>query len=489
MSEKSSRFDDPYLIREMTTRVNLKSNQLSNVNNNLLKNLKDKVEGRNHNNCYIVPDSSVIIKRSNGYFGGNHLTGEMTYDVSYLAEVCCPMKEDIIYANIANINEAGILLNDGPMVIFTPKDYKNNVDFFDKNISIGSKLKLSVIDSKCQPYDNSIYVICEILDIIDDNVYIENDNNKVSLNTLKNLDLEIKNGKSDNEGIFGFDSQMSKLDNVENDDVIAKGHVNKLELVNPHPEYHEHLKYKYNNNSGNMNFELMELNYYYDFINENNNTENYIVLNDVDDSISNGLLQLRNEFDADGKKTFIYSNQKSKLNAVEKLEKYDAINSDLIIEFVKDDNLIKILENALISLKTNGTLILKINPIFNTKLYKELMIISYFFNEIHICRPDVMKDYENKIYVVFKYFKNGTKDDLNNIKSLSKKDYNDFKNINLEKFNIKDILVFNNRNVKNIYYKTMLELKNIKEIDDTKKMKTIAKQREEALKWYSKFAE
>jgi len=511
MSEKSSRVDDPYFIKELNTRVNLKPNQFKNLDKNIYDNLKNKIEGRNQSCGYVNPDSCVIVKRSNGYFRGNHLTGEMTFDINYIAEVCYPMKGDIIVSNIADINEGGLIAINGPIVMFAPKDYQNNYSFFEKGINLGSKIKFQVIDSKSQLYDNTIDTIVEIIEILDNNAYIENDLNKIRLKNLNSdeLSLEVKNIANLNQSLFGFENNLDLiLNKYRNNDVDnrIKSFVNKYELVNPNINYHEKIFVKNINTDNNTFFEILELNYYYDLIQQNNNQESFLVFNDNDNSIIKSIMYLRDrEGNTDKYISQIEPNSKFiKHNNISTVKhKFGSDNSFSNTEYKintilynsnelsnKEYDMLSLLKYCFNYLMENGNLVVKTNFIYNSFTYKIVSYLSFFFNECHYVRPDCCKDYEGTCYLVFKYFKNSSKkDEKRHDELLKNKNFNDFKNIPIDKHNLKDILLFNNKNGKQIYYKTLTKIDNFVHNNPTEEniQKQIDIQKLDAQKWYSKF--
>jgi DNA-directed RNA polymerase subunit E'/Rpb7 len=518
MSEnKSSRSDDPYFIKELKARINLKPNQFKKLEENIYINLKDKVEGKNQNCGYINPNSIVITKRSNGYFRGSHLTGEMTFDINYIAEICYPMKGDEISAEISNINEAGLIAIKGPLILFAPKEYQENYTFFESGISLGSIVKFRVIDSKSQLYDNTIDVICSIVDIIEPNMYVQNENNRVYLNCTEIEDLEKKNVSNLNTSFFGYDTSFDKIQNfynkLDNENLeLIKSYVNKYELVLPNISYHEALT-TYNNNIS--YFELIELNNYYDLINPLNKDkmESYIVFNDIDNSFINSILFCRGIDDTSDIFSDMFlslsesvSSKKSNNIIREKIElgsdnslktvktfvdKYKKVQGIVYNQILRDPiHLLKLLKYCINSLIPNGNVIIKTSFIYDSFSYKVASYFSSFFHEFHYVRPECSKDYDDTCYFVFKFFKEPSSKDEKILEDLlDNVDFNDIKGINIDKNNLKEILNFNNRNSKQIYFKTIAKINNFvinpPSDEDIQKMQNIQKQ--DAQKWISYF--
>lgn len=514
MADKSSRVDDPYFIKELSTRINLKPNQFKNLEKNIYETLKNKVEGRNQSCGYINTDSCVIIKRSNGYFRGSHLTGEMTFDINYIAEVCYPMRGDIVVSSIADINEGGLIAINGPIVMFAPKDYKNNYSFFEQGINLGSVVKFSVVDSKSQLYDNTIDTIVEIVEILDDNKYIDNNSNRIKLKNLNNdnLDYEVRNINNLNKYLFGYDNNFELIQNKYNKHIsndnngLICSFVNKYELVNPNNLYHEKLMVKNINTNDNTFFEIIELNNYYDLFLRNNNQEKFLFFNNNNHSMIKSVMYLRdNDGNTDKYISQIEPNSKvikhnnvsvvnhqfGSDNSISNMEKnVNTILFDSDNYSNKENEMLILLKYCFNGLIENGNLIVKTNFIFSSFTYKVISYLSMFFNECHYVRPECVKDNDDTCYLVYKFFKIPSKEQIKNHNDLlNNADFNDFKNISIDKYNLKDILLFNSKNAKQIYYKSLTKINNLihNNPNDEDKQKRIDEQKNDAQKWFSYF--
>jgi len=156
MSSKTNELvniDDPYCLMQLETKINLMPYELcKNFEEFISNRLKEKVEGINSREGFIKPNSTVITRRSNGEFRGNHTTGQMTFHTEYIAEVCRPFRGDIVTAYVENINKNGLMARKGPLILIAHKDHENNSDFFNLGISLGSLIKFEIIGSKFQLY-------------------------------------------------------------------------------------------------------------------------------------------------------------------------------------------------------------------------------------------------------------------------------------------------------------------------------------------------
>ena len=54
------------------------------------------------------------------------MTGQITFDLEYVAEVCRPFKGDIINAVVENINKNGLMARKGPLSIIVHKEHDDN---------------------------------------------------------------------------------------------------------------------------------------------------------------------------------------------------------------------------------------------------------------------------------------------------------------------------------------------------------------------------
>jgi len=194
MTSKNTGTEEPYTICELSECINLFPYQLNkNLENNILKNLRNMIEGKCLKDGYVRPYSVVIIKRSNGYFKGNHLEGEMTFDVEFMADICRPLKGDIVIAEVYNINKLGLVAKKGPLLIYAIKQHCDNNTFFEKGISIGQTLKFEVNTSKFQLGNDVITVIAKIRDFIDENNFVENPFKTIKIaSTEENRELELQ---------------------------------------------------------------------------------------------------------------------------------------------------------------------------------------------------------------------------------------------------------------------------------------------------------
>ena len=157
----------------LTTVLILDPKDLNNEIDNTIKHkLKEIIEGKCHEDGYIIKDSIRIIQRSMGNIVTNNNRSEIKYTIKYKAEIISPSINDELSIVINNINKMGIIgyikLNesdtskDSPLIIMIPKEYFNEETT--RNISdltIGQKIDVVVIGSRIKYRSENIQVIAK----------------------------------------------------------------------------------------------------------------------------------------------------------------------------------------------------------------------------------------------------------------------------------------------------------------------------------------
>ena len=73
-------------------------------------------------NGYIKPDSVKLLSRTKGYSIAGNFNGDIEYSVKYEAELCNPIKDQIIKCVVLDINKMGILAKATPLQIIIIKE-------------------------------------------------------------------------------------------------------------------------------------------------------------------------------------------------------------------------------------------------------------------------------------------------------------------------------------------------------------------------------
>ena len=98
------------------------------MNSDILSNMelivKQKVENKCNKHGYIDKVHSI-----DNYYEGNLITenflGAANYKIDYQCRMCLPIENTMIVAKIHNINSELVILSNGPIIIFVPKE---NID-------------------------------------------------------------------------------------------------------------------------------------------------------------------------------------------------------------------------------------------------------------------------------------------------------------------------------------------------------------------------
>ena len=128
----SNKLVSPYknTIQYTTIQV-LPQHMNSDIESNMELILKHKVEHKCNRNGFI--DKVYTIEK---YYEGNlineHFLGAANYKIDYSCRMCLPIENTTIIARINNINSELIILSNGPIIIFIPKE---NIDTAIWNIS------------------------------------------------------------------------------------------------------------------------------------------------------------------------------------------------------------------------------------------------------------------------------------------------------------------------------------------------------------------
>lgn len=162
--------------------------QLSNINNNLEKNilslLQDTYEGKCTDDGYIKFNSINIINYSSGLIVDNNIK----FNVSFECMICYPVEGMIIDCIVKNITKAGLRCeldednNHSPLVIFVARDhYYQNSEF--SQLNEDDKINVKIIGQRFELNDKYISVISEYIG--------KNLNSKMSKEKLKKTKLKI----------------------------------------------------------------------------------------------------------------------------------------------------------------------------------------------------------------------------------------------------------------------------------------------------------
>ena len=146
------------------------------IDNIILKKLKDIYEGYCKDNCFILNNSVKIINKSMGKIETHGNKNVIKYDVKYSCDIISPTKGEHITIKVDNINKMGIIgyieidekysksekpFENSPLLIMIPNDQVNSYNIGD--INIGQKLNVEILGYRIKFRNDKIQVICKII--------------------------------------------------------------------------------------------------------------------------------------------------------------------------------------------------------------------------------------------------------------------------------------------------------------------------------------
>ena len=156
----------------LNTVLTLSPKDLTNDIDNIIKyKLKETIEGKCHENGYIIKDSVHIIKRDMGNIVTNNNKSEIKYMITYKAKLISPSTNDKITIYINNINKMGVIgyikleegdtSEDSPLVVMVPKEYFEDSSRNYDDLTIGQQLNVFVVGCRIKYYSKNIQVIAK----------------------------------------------------------------------------------------------------------------------------------------------------------------------------------------------------------------------------------------------------------------------------------------------------------------------------------------
>jgi DNA-directed RNA polymerase subunit E'/Rpb7 len=191
--------------------INLKPFEVNdNIEDVILKKIKEKYEGLCTKHGYIKKNSIKIIKRSIGNIIQEHFNSTINFNFQCVAEIFNPVKGSIIKAIIQNKNEMGILAksfyqNEAILEVIIPKisaGIKSDIDL--TKLNIGDEVYVEIYGKKFILYDKFISIIGKAIN--KDNLNINNDPNF------------IENDEEEDDVLIDDDDIIDDINDNDNDD-------------------------------------------------------------------------------------------------------------------------------------------------------------------------------------------------------------------------------------------------------------------------------
>lgn len=121
----------PYFNTYLHTTINLYPAQMDN---NIYKRLKDNLNFRLLNKCYMnygyISKIYEIKERSGGIIVPEDPSASATYNIKFSCKICYPLKNTIIIGEITNITPQMIRINNGPIDVIIAGRNNVNVNVF-----------------------------------------------------------------------------------------------------------------------------------------------------------------------------------------------------------------------------------------------------------------------------------------------------------------------------------------------------------------------
>jgi hypothetical protein len=113
---------------------------------------------------FIKPDSCKIVTHSSGLIKGTNVS----FEVAFECQVCCPVEGMLIQCVAKNITKAGIRAESSdetpsPIVVFVMRDHHYMIQYF-STIEEGAKFTARVIGQRFELNDKYVSIIAELVE-------------------------------------------------------------------------------------------------------------------------------------------------------------------------------------------------------------------------------------------------------------------------------------------------------------------------------------
>lgn len=205
MSSQMNPFSSKTTIKQIIT---IKPKEINDdIDNTLLKKLRDGIGNKCTSEGYVMKDSIQIIEHGPLNIEISHFNGNLRVPVTFTCDVINPVANDIIECTITKFNEFAVIAKNHPLNIIILLDKQKNIP-----IVIGNVIKVKIIKSTLNLNDETIDICASF--------YNENDKIKKSIIKEKkeNVDVTI------DEDIDGDEeSNIDEGDFDEGDDLENEG--------------------------------------------------------------------------------------------------------------------------------------------------------------------------------------------------------------------------------------------------------------------------
>ena len=162
----------PYRNIKQYTRISIEP---YHMNSDIILNLKLILKKNKEKKCNkngFIDEIYKILEYSDGMMHPENLNGCVIYNITYQCKICIPVENTLIIGQIKVINQELIIANNGPIMIFIPKEnvdtnnweiidgYKNN----NKKLATDDYVKIQITDKRINQNDNQIKSIGKLID-------------------------------------------------------------------------------------------------------------------------------------------------------------------------------------------------------------------------------------------------------------------------------------------------------------------------------------
>ena len=165
----------PYKDVTQYTKIQIKPHMMNSDIQNIMKLvLRKKVEKRCNKNGFVDEVHRIETFEAEDMRPEN-LSGAVNFDISYHCRLCIPIENSLIFAQVKAINQELILAQNGPVMIFIPKDNIDQTvwDVTDKfmhmkdktNLKVNNYIKVEVMNKRINQGDHQIKIIGQLLDL------------------------------------------------------------------------------------------------------------------------------------------------------------------------------------------------------------------------------------------------------------------------------------------------------------------------------------
>jgi DNA-directed RNA polymerase subunit E'/Rpb7 len=148
-----------YTERLIEKKVSINFNELTkNVDDLLLKKLKNLYENKCNESGFIQKDSIVLLRRTNGYISQYLDLSNIQFDIIFKCMICNPSPNLIVSCKIIEIIKPGLIAELFPLSIIIPSQLHTNKTLF-SSLSIGDDVTIKIMDSKFKKNEKEIQAV------------------------------------------------------------------------------------------------------------------------------------------------------------------------------------------------------------------------------------------------------------------------------------------------------------------------------------------